>query len=108
MRNWLKQGQTTALPDPEKEKDIEKLAIVKAANKSINLVGLSVDDENVSTSRPTSTPPHAKKRGDYKSYTPELRFSIGRYALEHGLINAVKFFKRTSRTLIFRLALYNQ
>ena len=26
MRNWLKKGQTTALPDPEKEKYLENQA----------------------------------------------------------------------------------
>lgn len=67
LLNWLKTARpptTVGLPDPrQKKRTAEEAAVFQAANDA-------VDDD--------CQPPAKRRRGDYGTYTPEIRAQIAR------------------------------
>ena len=71
------------LPDANKAATPEKARICDAANIAI-----------------LSSHGSKRKRGSYHPYTPENRWSIGRYGAEHGPASTARHFSQV-RTLLF-------
>ena len=84
LKRWLIQSKNlppkeSYLPDPRKADTPEKAERIVSANES-------VEKQIVSSSS------KKRKRGDYNHYDSEQKLKIAKYACEHGLSKAVKYF----------------
>ncbi len=68
LMNWLKTAKppaTVGLPDPRQCGTPEKAAVFQAANDAVDIVD-------------SPEPPKKRSRGEYATYTPEIRAKIAR------------------------------